>query len=139
MQLSQEKKRGERVPYPNQHMINDISKCDNFATSPKNSLTTGARSVRLPCMNITRFSLAALLASSVLLTGANSQTTASTDPVGFTTVNVRGKTTAAKAFSTVVIPMERADAYVGSCADASFSLDGPRTVITFGSNLFTAG
>jgi uncharacterized protein (TIGR02597 family) len=90
-------------------------------------------------MNITRFSLAALLASSVLLTGANGQTTATTEPVGFTTVNVRGKTTAAKAFSTVVIPMERADAYVGSCAGASFSLNGDnRTVITFGSDLFTA-
>jgi uncharacterized protein (TIGR02597 family) len=90
-------------------------------------------------MNITRFSLAALLASSVLLTGANGETTATTDPVGFTTVNVRGKTTSAKAFSCIVIPMERADAYVGSCAGASFSLDGSnRTVITFDSNLFTA-
>ena len=62
-----------------------ISKCDNFATTPKNSLTTYSNSLSLPCMNITRFSLAAALASSVLLTGVNGQspTTATTDPVGF--------------------------------------------------------
>lgn len=39
-------------------------------------------------MNITRFSLAVLLASSVLLTGANGQTTAATDPVGFVSYTV---------------------------------------------------
>ena len=92
-------------------------------------------------MNITRFSLAAVFASSVLLTGVNGQepTTATTDPVGFTTINVRGKTGATKSLSTVVLPMERATAYAGACTGAIFSLDGNnRTVITFASNLFTA-
>lgn len=89
-------------------------------------------------MNITRFSLAAVFASSVLLTGANGQTTATTDPVGFTTINVRGKTTAAKAFTTVVLPMEQADAFVGACTGANFSVDNDRTVITFGTDLFSA-
>ena len=126
------------MPHPNKHIINDISKCDNFATSPKNSLTISPRSISLPCMNITRFSLAALLASSVLLTGANGQTTATTEPVGFTTINVRGKSGAANAFSTVVLPMERADAFVGACTGAIFSTDANRTVITFPSNIFTA-
>jgi uncharacterized protein (TIGR02597 family) len=90
-------------------------------------------------MNIPRFSLAVLLASSVLLTGANAETTATTDPVGFTTMNVRAKTTTARALTMIVLPMERADAYTGSCSAASFSLDGSnRTVITFASDLFTA-
>ena len=87
-------------------------------------------------MKLLRSSLAILLAAGL---SANAQTTATTDPVGFTTITVRGKSGAANAFSTVVIPMERADAFAGSCASASFSLDGNnRTVITFGSDLFTA-
>lgn len=93
-------------------------------------------------MNITRLSLTAFFASSVLLTGANGyangETTATTEPVGFTTITVRGKTTTAKAFTTVVLPMERADAYVGACTDAVFTLDAGRTKITFPSNIFTA-
>jgi len=102
----------------------------------KNLLTGVHVSLILPRMKLLRSSLAILLAAGF---SANAQTTATTDPVGFTTVTVRGKTTAAKAFSTVVIPMERADAFAGSCAGASFSLDGSnRTVITFGSDLFTA-
>ena len=115
-----------------------ISKCDNFATTAKKSLTTIQCSLSLRSMNITRFSLAAVFASSVLLTGANGQTTATTDPVGFTTVNVRGKTTTAKAFTAAVLPMERADAYTGACTGAVFSLDAGRTKITFPSNVFTA-
>lgn len=89
-------------------------------------------------MNILRPSIYAIALTSLALSGANAQTTATTDPVGFTTVSVRGKTTAAKAFSTVVIPMERADAFVGDCTGAIFSVDASRTVITFPSNIFTA-
>ena len=126
------------MPNAKPHAINKISKCDNSVKTPQNSLTTSADPLCLPCMNITRFSLAAVFASSVLLTGANGQTTATTDPVGFTTITVRGKTTAAKAFTTVVLPMERADAYAGACSDAVFSLDAGRTKITFPSNVFTA-
>lgn len=101
----------------------------------KNLLTAPLLRLFFLRMKLLRSSLAILIAAGF---SANAQTTATTDPVGFTTVTVRGKTTAAKAFSTVVIPMERADAYVGSCAGATFSLDGSsRTVITFASNLFT--
>lgn len=90
-------------------------------------------------MNILRPSLYVIALSSLAISGLNAQTTATTDPVGFTTVTVRAKTTAAKAITTIVLPMERASAYVGACdANTSFSLDGSsRTVITFASNLFT--
>ncbi len=89
-------------------------------------------------MNILRPSIYAIAVTSLALSGANSQTTATTEPVGFTTINVRGKSGAANAFSTVVIPMERADAFVGACTGAIFSVDAGRTVITFPSNIFTA-
>jgi uncharacterized protein (TIGR02597 family) len=89
-------------------------------------------------MNILRPSIYAIALTSLALSGANAQTTATTDPVGFTTVNVRGKTGAAKAFTTVVLPMERPDAFVGACTGAIFTLDGARTVITFPSNIFSA-
>lgn len=89
-------------------------------------------------MNILRPSLFALALTSLAVSGLNAQSTATTDPVGFTTISVRGKTTAAKAFTTVVLPMERPDAYTGSCTGATFSLDAGRTLITFPSNVFTA-
>ena len=104
------------MPHPNQHMINDISKCDNFATSPKNSLTTSARSLSLPCMNITRFSLAALLASSVLLTGANGQTTATTEPVGFVTVGITAGTGSAKKNTLFSVPLMETEEITGQVA-----------------------
>jgi len=97
-------------------MINDISKCDNFATSPKNSLTTSARSLSLPCMNITRFSLAALLASSVLLTGANGQTTATTEPVGFVTVGITAGTGSAKKNTLFSVPLMETEEITGQVA-----------------------
>jgi uncharacterized protein (TIGR02597 family) len=87
-------------------------------------------------MNILRPSIYAIAMTSLALSGANAQTTATTDPVGFTTVNVRGKTTAARAFTTIVLPMERADAFVGACTGATFTLDGGRTVVTFPSDIF---
>lgn len=89
-------------------------------------------------MNILRPSLSALVLMSLAVSGLNAQSTASTDPVGFTTVNVRGKTTAAKAVTFAVLPMERPDAFVGACTGATFSLDAGRTVITFPTNIFTA-
>jgi uncharacterized protein (TIGR02597 family) len=90
-------------------------------------------------MNTLRPSIYAIALTSLALSGAHAQSTATTDPVGFTTITVRGKTGATKALSTVVLPMERPAAYVGACTGANFSLDGSnRTVITFGSNLFTA-
>ncbi len=112
-----------------------MHRCDRKKKS-KNPLTVTYALLLFPRMKLLRSSLAILLAAGL---SSNAQTTATTDPVGFTTVTVRGKTSSAKAFSTVVIPMERADAFAGSCAGASFSLDGSnRTVITFGSDLFTA-
>lgn len=91
-------------------------------------------------MKITRSSIfAGFVATSLVFNSVQGQTTATTDPVGFTTINVRAKTGAARALTMVVLPMERADVFVGSCAGASFSVDGNgRSVITFGSNLFTA-
>lgn len=89
-------------------------------------------------MKILRPSIYVIALTSLALSGANAQSTATTDPVGFTTVNVRGKTSAARAFTTAVLPMERADAFVGACTDATFGVDAGRTVITFPSNLFTA-
>lgn len=59
-------------------------------------------------MNITRFSLAALLASSVLLTGANGQTTAATDPVGFVSYHV-----SAQSDQKIGVPMQQASSYNG--------------------------
>jgi len=97
-------------------MINDISKCDNFATSPKNSLTISPRSISLPCMNITRFSLAALLASSVLLTGANGQTTATTEPVGFVTVGITAGTGSAKKNTLFSVPLMETEEITGQVA-----------------------
>lgn len=81
----------------------------------------------------------ASIASTFALPSANAQTTATTDPVGFTTINVRAKSGAARALTMVVLPMERAAAFNGVCTGASFSLDGSsRTVITFPSDLFAA-
>jgi uncharacterized protein (TIGR02597 family) len=89
-------------------------------------------------MNILRPSIYVIALTSFAMSGLNAQTTATTDPVGFTTVTVRGKTTDARAFTTVVLPMERPDAFVGACTGAIFTLDAGRTVITFPSNIFTA-
>lgn len=79
--------------------------------------------------------VAALALSAPVL---HAQSTATTDPVGFTTVTVRGKTDSSIAFTTAVLPMERASAYVGDLTGVTFSLDSGRTVITFPSNIFTA-
>jgi len=89
-------------------------------------------------MNILRPSIYAIAMTSLALSGANAQTTATTEPVGFTTVNVRGKTTTAKAVTFAVLPMERPDAFVGACTGAVISLDAGKTKITFPSNVFTA-
>jgi uncharacterized protein (TIGR02597 family) len=84
-------------------------------------------------------SIAACALTIVAAGSINAQTTATTDPVGFTTVTVRAKTGASAATTFAVLPMERASAYVGACTGASFSLDGSsRTVITFASDIFTA-
>jgi uncharacterized protein (TIGR02597 family) len=89
-------------------------------------------------MNILRPSIYVIALTSLAMSGLNAQTTATTDPVGFTTVNVRGKTSPARAITTVVLPMERPSAFSGACTNANFSLDNGRTVITFASDVFTA-
>ena len=65
-------------------------------------------------MKITRFSLAALLASSVLLTGANGLTTATTDPVGFVSYTVN-----ANSDQRLGLPMQQATAFSGSASSVS--------------------
>jgi uncharacterized protein (TIGR02597 family) len=65
-------------------------------------------------MNITRFSLAAAFASSVLLTGANGQTTATTDPVGFVSYTVN-----ANSDQKVGVPMTQAAVFSGAATTVS--------------------
>jgi hypothetical protein len=67
-------------------------------------------------MNITRFSLAALLASSVLLTGANGQTTATTEPVGFVTVGITAGTGSAKKNTLFSVPLMETEQITGQVA-----------------------
>jgi hypothetical protein len=67
-------------------------------------------------MNITRFSLAAVFASSVLLTGANGQTTATTDPVGFVTVGITAGTGSAKKNTLFSVPLMETEEITGQVA-----------------------
>ena len=67
-------------------------------------------------MNITRFSLAAAFASSVLLTGANGQTTATTDPVGFVTVGITAGTGSAKKNTLFSVPLMETEEITGQVA-----------------------
>ena len=67
-------------------------------------------------MNITRFSLAAAFASSVLLTGANGQTTATTDPVGFVTVGITAGTGSAKKNTLFSVPLLESETITGQVA-----------------------
>ena len=97
-------------------VINKICRCDNFATTAKNSLTTGSTPLSLPCMNITRFSIAAAFASSVLLTGANGQTTATTDPVGYVTVGITAGTGTTKRNTLFSVPLMETEEITGQVA-----------------------
>jgi len=83
-------------------------------------------------------SIAACALTIVAAGSINAQTTATTDPVGFTTVTVRAKTGSTKATTTIVLPMELPDAYAGSCAGAVVTVVSGQTVITFPSAIFTA-
>ncbi len=67
-------------------------------------------------MNITRFSLAAVFASSVLLTGANGLTTATTDPVGFVTVGITAGTGTAKKNTLFSVPLMETEEITGEVA-----------------------
>ena len=95
-----------------------ISKCDNFATTAKKSLTTIQCSLSLRSMNITRFSLAAAFASSVLLTGVNGQepTTATTAPVGFVTVGITAGTGSVKKNTLFSVPLMETEEINGQVA-----------------------
>ena len=104
------------MPNAKPHAINKIRKCDNSVKTPQNSLTTSADPLCLPCMNITRFSLAAVFASSVLLTGANGQTTATTDPVGFVTVGITAGTGTTKKNTLFSVPLMETEEITGQVA-----------------------
>lgn len=67
-------------------------------------------------MNITRFSLAAVFASAVLLTGANGQTTATTDPVGYVTVSITAGTGTAKKNTLFSVPLMETEEITGQVA-----------------------
>jgi uncharacterized protein (TIGR02597 family) len=65
------------------------------------------------------------------------QATVSTPIVGFTTLNVRGKSGANNALSYISLSLSRPKAFSGTVGTKSLNGSG-QTVITFGSNLFTA-
>jgi len=71
-------------------------------------------------MNITRLSLAAFCASSVLLTGAigyaNGETTATTDPVGFVTVGITAGTGSVKRNTLFSLPLMETEEISGQVA-----------------------
>jgi uncharacterized protein (TIGR02597 family) len=90
-------------------------------------------------MNILRPSIYAIALTSLALSGANAQTTATTDPVGFTTLTVQGKATAeaANRNNFVSLNMQRAPSFQG--AISSVALDGSgRSVLTVSGASFTA-
>jgi hypothetical protein len=63
-------------------------------------------------MNFLRFSLIASLASAMVLSASMAQTTATTDPVGFTTINVTPGTGVARKQSLISIPLLDVDSSV---------------------------
>jgi uncharacterized protein (TIGR02597 family) len=84
-----------------------------------------------------------LLFSSLLILfaagfSANAQTTATTDPVGFTTLTIQGKASAGAANRNnfVSLNMQRASAFQGTIS--SVALDGGRSVLTITGASFTA-
>lgn len=90
-------------------------------------------------MNILRPSIYAIAMTSLALSGANAQTTATTDPVGFTTLTVRGKANAGASNRNnfISLNMQRAPAFQGVIS--SVSVDGSgRSVLTISGASFTA-
>jgi uncharacterized protein (TIGR02597 family) len=90
-------------------------------------------------MNILRPSIYAIALTSLALPSLNAQTTATTDPVGFTTLTVRGKATptSPNVNSFVSLNMARPTAFQGTVGIKSLDGSG-RTVITFTGTPFTA-
>ena len=86
-------------------------------------------------MKLLRSSLAILLAAGL---SSNAQTTATTDPVGFTTLAIQGKASAGAANRNnfVSLNMQRASAFQGTIS--SVALDGGRSVLTITGASFTA-
>ena len=77
--------------------------------------------------------------AALALSGAKAQTTATTDPVGFTTLTIQGKASAGAANRNnfVSLNLERSPAFQGTVS--SVSLDGSgRSVLTFTGASFTA-
>jgi uncharacterized protein (TIGR02597 family) len=88
-------------------------------------------------MNILRPSIYAIAMTSLALSGANAQTTATTDPVGFVTTTIRGKSGANNANSFVSLGMARPTAYQGVVGTPSLN-GSSQTVLTFTGSPFTA-
>jgi uncharacterized protein (TIGR02597 family) len=90
-------------------------------------------------MNILRPSIYAIALTSLALSGVNAQTTATTDPVGFTTLNVRGKANAGASNRNnfISLNMQRASAFQGVITSASVDGSG-RSVLTISGATFTA-
>jgi hypothetical protein len=67
-------------------------------------------------MNVTRFSLAAIIASTLTLPVASAQETATTDPVGFVTVGITAGTGSAKRSTLFSVPLMETESIAGQVA-----------------------
>jgi hypothetical protein len=65
-------------------------------------------------MNILRPSIYVIALTSFAMSGLNAQTTATTDPVGFVTVSIKGKGISPAAYSLVQFPMMKASSFQGA-------------------------
>jgi uncharacterized protein (TIGR02597 family) len=89
-------------------------------------------------MNILRPSIYAIALTSLALSGVNAQTTATTDPVGFTTLTIQGKASAESGNRNnfVSLNMQRAPAFQGTISSVAL-VDG-RSVLSVNGATFTA-
>ena len=85
-------------------------------------------------MNILRPSIYAIALTSLALSGANAQTTATTDPVGFTTATIKGKGALPAAYSLVQFAMLKASSFQGAA-----TAGGSAAILDVSGTPFTAG
>jgi uncharacterized protein (TIGR02597 family) len=85
-------------------------------------------------MNILRPSIYAIAMTSLALSSANAQTTATTDPVGFTTVTIKGKGALPAAYSLAQFAMMKASSFQGSATPGA-----SQAVLNVTGTPFTAG
>lgn len=91
----------------------------------------------LSSMKLLRPSILGVLVTSLAVSGLHAQSTATTDPVGFVTTTIRGKSGANNANSFVSLGMSRPSAYQGAVGTPSLN-GSDQTVLTFTGTPFTA-